>query len=188
MIHFCASHKGTPSIRNQHRKISMNYCKLMTNPTFHQYSSNELKRLHQIQQKFKGNCQCILAWWSCPVIPNANVNIIQQIIAERLKKCAWSQSNTAPQISNVARCRRWAQHLRIQFIHEAPRLFWGPVSAQARIFLLTSDIFNFLIVISTISHPTPWLCCISFHFIRGINFELYGSACAIKKIEIEYPC
>jgi hypothetical protein len=60
----------------------------MTNPTFHQYSSNELKRLHQIQQKFKGNWQCILAWWSCPVIPNANVNIIQQIIAERLKKCA----------------------------------------------------------------------------------------------------
>jgi hypothetical protein len=91
MIHCCAkcaSHKGTPSIRNQRRKISMDDIKLMTNPTFHQYSSNELQRLHQIQQKFKGNWQCILAWWSCPVIPNANVNMIQQIIAERLKKCA----------------------------------------------------------------------------------------------------
>jgi hypothetical protein len=82
MIHCSASHKGTPSISNQHRKISMDGSKLMTNPTFQQYS------LHQIQQNFKGNWQCILAWWSFPVIPKAKVNIIQQIIAERLKKCA----------------------------------------------------------------------------------------------------
>jgi hypothetical protein len=85
MIYCCASHKGTPSIRNQHRKISMDSSKLMKHPTFHQCSSNEVKRLHQIQQKFKGNWQCILACWSFPVIPKANVNIIQQIIAERLQ-------------------------------------------------------------------------------------------------------
>jgi hypothetical protein len=88
MIHCCASHRGTPSIGNQHRKISMDGSKLMTNPTFNQYSSIELQRLHQIQQKFKGNWQCILAWWRIPVIPKAKVNIIQQIIAERSKQCA----------------------------------------------------------------------------------------------------
>ena len=68
-------------------------------------------------------------------------------------------------------------------IREMPWLFR---LAEARCppgphFFVTSDIFNVLIAISTISHPTPWLCCISFHFIRGINFWIaWQRLCHIK--------
>jgi hypothetical protein len=61
-----------------------------------------------------------LAWWSFPVIPKANVKIIQQIIAERLKNVL-DHNQHSP--TNIQRSPMQKMGSAPQFIHEAPLLF-----------------------------------------------------------------
>ncbi len=63
-----------------------------------------------------------------------------------------------------------------------PRLFKVTNPGPAHFFLC---IFN--CDLQTLSSSTStWLCCIFFDYFRGIDIELYGSACDIKINEIEY--